>query len=121
MWLHCSPVPRLPYLRSDLSYLNMPPTTDTIAQLDGADDGELLSPVSPPQIPGPFQNPVPAGMAAAACGGPELDEVRPPDVQIKKKTIKCDYCEQEFASAPLFNAHTIQCAKEWVHAQRKKR
>ena len=65
---HEPSIPRLPYLRSDLSYLNVP-SPDTIDQLDGADDADLeLRPVAPP--------PPPAPPPASLC---------PPAVRFKKK------------------------------------
>ena len=64
-------LPRLPYLLSGLPYLNMPPTNDTIPQLDGADDGDLLSPAATFQSAGPA-----AGMAEA--GALELRPAPPP-------------------------------------------
>jgi hypothetical protein len=52
-----------PYLRSGLPYLNVR-TSDTIGQVDGADDSELLSPAAD-QPTASFQNPdTAAGMAA---------------------------------------------------------
>ena len=74
--------PSLPYLRSGLTYLNSDTLhPDTIGgQLDGADDGDLLSPGAS-QPAHPFQNHDPAtGMAETGAGAPELHELRPPEL-----------------------------------------
>jgi hypothetical protein len=73
------PLPRLPYLLSGLPYLNAT-HPDAIAQLDGADDSDLLSPATS-QPASQFQIPDPAAeMAAAGAVAPELHEVRQPGV-----------------------------------------
>jgi hypothetical protein len=103
---HASSTDKLGYLRSGLAYLNPP---SPLAQLDGADDSELLSPAAGQPI-ATFQT------AGASCPGP------PPATDgIKGYKIDCDYCKQEFASCSAFNNHTIQCAQQWAKAQRLRR
>jgi hypothetical protein len=45
----------------------------------------------------------------------------PDDTEPPPQGIYCDYCEHQFASCSDFNKHTIQCAEQWVKAQRLRR